>query len=115
MEKQSSSETGKRGIFVWREKHEMFLLREVIIHDSCKNKQNQRQTEEGETAKEIRKRAVEKLGETRKRMIGNDEDGGGGRVPERKRKKKWRTGRNTERVNQGKQVYRGCRQRVQRA
>ena len=87
MEKQSSSETGKRGIFVWREKHEMFLLREVIIHDSWKYKQNQRQTEKGETAEEIRKRAVEKLDETRKRMIGNDENGGGGRAPEGKRKK----------------------------
>ena len=87
MENQSISETGKRGIFVWREKHEMFLLQEAIIHDSCKNKQNQSQTEEGETAEEIRKRAVEKLGETRKRMISNDEDGGGGRAPEGKQKK----------------------------
>ncbi len=24
---------GKEGYFVWREKHEMFLLREVIIHE----------------------------------------------------------------------------------
>ena len=39
MESQSSSDqTGKRGIFVWREKHEMFLLREVIIHEPYKFK-----------------------------------------------------------------------------
>ena len=36
----------------------------------------------------MRKRAVERLGETRKRVIGiNDEDGVGGRTPEGKRKK----------------------------
>ncbi len=37
MENQSC-ETGKRGIFVWREKHEIFLLREVIIHEPYKFK-----------------------------------------------------------------------------
>ena len=174
MENQSSSDqTGKRGIFVWREKHEMFLQREVIIHEPYKFKvgskergaawtaiaseleggfdmkvnqrsvrekfnrmiegfkkkeaveqrasgvdveynekdqalldilermvecdevneqerqrQNQRQNQEVETAEEMRKRAVERLGETRKRVIGiNDEDGVGGRTPEGKRKK----------------------------
>ena len=169
MENQSSNDqTGKRGIFVWREKHEMFLLREVIIHEPYKFKvgskergaawtaiaseleggfdmkvnqrsvrekfnrmiegfkkqrasgvdveynekdqalldilermvecdevneqerqrQNQRQNQEVETAEEMRKRAVERLGETRKRVIDiNDEDGVGGRTPEGKRKK----------------------------
>ena len=39
MENQSSSDQmGKRGIFVWREKTQMFLLREVIIHEPYKFK-----------------------------------------------------------------------------
>ncbi|CAB4014574.1 Hypothetical predicted protein [Paramuricea clavata] len=29
----SSSDTGKRGLFVWREHHEMGLLREVLTHE----------------------------------------------------------------------------------
>ena len=46
MENQSSSDqTGKRGIFVWREKHEMFLLREVIIHEPTSLKLDQRKEE----------------------------------------------------------------------
>ena len=172
MEKQSSSEVGKRGTFVWHEKHEMLLLREVIIHEPYKFKvgskergsawtaiasefkggfdmkvnqrsvrekfsrmiegykkkeaverraskvdaehskkdqalldilermaqcdeineqerqgQNQRQTQKGEMAEEMRKQEVERLGETRKKVIGNDKDGGGGRTPEEKWKK----------------------------
>ncbi len=169
MENQSC-ETGKRGIFVWREKHEMFLLREVIIHEPYKFKvgskergaawtaiaseleggfgmkvnqrsvrekfgrmiesfkkkeaverrasgvdveysekdqalldilermaecdeineqerqrQTQRQNQDLETAEEMRKRAVERLGETKKRV--HNEDGAGGQTPEGKRKK----------------------------
>ncbi len=45
MENQSYK-TGKRGIFVWREKHEMFLLREVIIHEPYFSKLIQRKEEE---------------------------------------------------------------------
>ena len=176
---------GKRGIFVWCERHEMFLLREVIVpkpykfkvgskergaawttiasefeggfdmkvnqrsvrekfnrtiegfnkkkavkqrvrgadveyskkdqalldilewmaecdelNEHERLKQNQRQNQNIETAEEMRKRAVERMGETRKRVSGAD-DGVGCQTPEGKRKKKWRTGRNTER-NQSK-------------
>ena len=58
------------------------------VNEQERQRQNQRQNQEVETAEEMRKRAVERLGETRKRVIGiNDEDGVGGRTPEGKRKK----------------------------
>ena len=71
------------------------------INEQERRRRNQRQTQKGEMA-EMRKRAVERLGETRKRVIDNDKDGGGGQTPEEKLKK-WRTGGNTERVNRGNQ------------
>ena len=160
----SSSDTGKRGLFVWREHHEMCLLREVLTHEhyrfrfgskergaawtaiacqledmgmkvnqrsvrekftrmmtsfkkkeaqekrasgvdvdftekdqalldimermeECEEENEQERQKENydkETAAEMRKRAVERLGETRKQTNVEGEDGG---TPEGKRKR----------------------------
>jgi hypothetical protein len=55
------------------------------VNEQERQRQIQRQNQDQQTAEEMRKRAVERLGETKKRA--NDEDGGNGRTPEGKRRK----------------------------